>query len=161
MKRYYFCIFFILVQLVVFGLDIKGQSSSDAILVQYCDLIKNPEDYDGKVVTLRATYRYGFEWQEIYCLKCRNLGKTWLEIWDITKKSKKILKKFPNDDGTVNAIFTGIFQSSKGPFGNGGYRFRFKLKEISQAELITKSGADPRQLPEEIRKKICCSVTAP
>lgn len=158
MKKYYFCIFFILAQLVVFGSDIKGQSSSGAIPVEYCDLIKNPEAYDGKEVTVRATYRYGFEWQEIYCLECRNLGKTWLEIWDITKKSKKIFRKFPENDGTFNAIFTGIFQSSKGPFGDGGYPYRFMLKEISQAELVTRSGADPKKLSDEIRKKVCCST---
>jgi hypothetical protein len=155
MKRYYFCIFFIFVQLVVFSLEIKGQNSLGALPVEYCDLIKNPEVYDGKEVTLRATYRYGFEWQEIYCLECRNLGKTWLEIWDLTKKSKKILKKFPKNDGTINAIFTGIFQSSKGPFGDGGYRYRFLLKEISQAELVTKSGADPNALAKNEKEKLC------
>ena len=129
-------------------------------LISYCHLIKNPEMYDGKEVTVRATYRYGFEWQELFCLDCRNLGKTWLEIGDITEKSKNILKKLPRDDGTVNAVFTGTFESSKGPFGDGGYRFRFVLKEISQTEFVTKSGADPNQLPNNLRKKVCGNAEA-
>lgn len=133
------------------------KNNNNPMTVEYCALIKNPEKYDGKEVTIRATYRYGFEWQEMFCLDCRDTGKTWLEIDDdnITKKSKKMLRKFPKDDGTINALFTGTFESSKGSFGDGSYRFRFVLKEISQAELVTKSGADPQQLPDDIRKKVC------
>ena len=134
---------------------VRAQQTSVNDSISFCDLLKNPEKYDGKEVTVRATYRYGFEWQELFCLNCRNIGKTWLEIGDITKKSEKILKKFPNDDGTITALFTGIFQSSKGSFGDGGYRFRFMLKEISKAKLLTKSGADPQQLPDNIRKRVC------
>ncbi|MFN3330192.1 MAG: hypothetical protein ACK419_04620 [Pyrinomonadaceae bacterium] len=128
------------------------------MIVEFCDLVKNPGKYDGKEVTVRATYRYGFEWQEIFCLGCRDVGKTWLEIGDITKKSKKVLKKFPKDDGTINALFTGTFESSKGPYGDGSYRFRFVLKEISQVEVVTKSGADPKQLPDDKQKKVCRAV---
>lgn len=129
---------------------------NNCMTVEYCVLVKNPEKYDGKEVAVRATYRYGFEWQEIFCLDCRDVGKTWLEIdnENITKKSKKILKELPKNDGTVNAVFTGIFQSSKGPFGDGGYRFRFVLKEINQATIVTKSGADPEQLPDALRNKV-------
>lgn len=134
-----------------------GQENNNLMTVEYCDLVKNPEKYDGKEVAVRATYRYGFEWQEMFCLDCRDMGKTWLEIDEdnITKKSKKILKKFPKDDGTINALFTGTFDSSKGSYGDGGYRFRFVLKEISQAKLLTKSGGDPKQLPDDTRKKVC------
>ena len=134
---------------------VTAQQTSKSDSISYCDLLKNPEKYDGKEVTVSASYRYGFEWQEMFCLDCRNIGKTWLEIGEITKKSEKILKKFPKDDGTINALFTGIFQSSKGPFGDGGYRFRFMLKEISKAKLLTKSGGDPQQLPDKIREKVC------
>ncbi len=132
-----------------------GQENSyNKTTVEYCDLIKNPEIFDGKEVTVRATYRYGFEWSEIFCIECRDFGKTWLEIGYITKKSERVLKKLPKDDGTVNAVFTGTFESSKGPFGDGGYRFRFLLKSISDVDLVTKSGADPEQLPDKERKKV-------
>lgn len=133
------------------------ENNNNPMTVEYCALVRNPEKYDGKEVTVRATYRYGFEWEEMFCLDCRDKGKTWLEIDDdeVTAKSRKILKKFPKDAGTVNAVFTGTFESSKGPFGDGGYRFRFVLKSISQAEVVTKSGWDPEQLPTDMRKKVC------
>jgi hypothetical protein len=130
-------------------------SKSDSI--SFCDLLRNPEKYDGKEVTVSASYRYGFEWQEIFCLDCRDKGKTWLEMDDdiITAESERILKRLPKNDGTVNALFTGIFVSSRSSFGDGGYRFGFLLKKISQAKVVTKSGWAPEQLPDKIRKKVC------
>jgi hypothetical protein len=47
--------------------------------VTFCDLVRNPDKYDGHEVSVRATYRYGFEWQELYCLDCKDKGKAWLE----------------------------------------------------------------------------------
>jgi hypothetical protein len=155
MSKCYCYLFAGFLLLIIFGQDVKGQQTRKMVSISYCDLLNNPELYDGKEVTVRATYRYGFEWSEIFCIKCRASGKTWLEVGDVTQKSKKILKKLPKDDGTVNAAFTGTFQSSKGPFGDGGYRFRFLLKEISETEVVTKSGADPEKLPEGLRRKLC------
>jgi hypothetical protein len=44
---------------------------------------------------------------------------------------------------------------SRCPFGDGGYRFGFMLKKISQAKPATKSGWVPEVLPDNIRKKVC------
>lgn len=38
--------------------------------VTFCDLLRNAEKYNGKEVTVRATWRYGFEWSQFYCLDC-------------------------------------------------------------------------------------------
>src|SRR5258708_16468827 len=48
--------------------------------VTFCELVRNPELYNGKEVTVRATYKYGFEWQMLYCLDCLDKGKAWLEL---------------------------------------------------------------------------------
>jgi len=50
--------------------------------VSFCDLLRNPDTYDGKEVTVRATYRYGFERQQLYCLECIDKGRAWLELPD-------------------------------------------------------------------------------
>lgn len=157
MRKNYKRIFIVALLFGLLGQDCWSQKPLNSPVVDYCDVLKSPNDFDGKRVTLRATYRYGFEWQEIFCLQCRDRGKTWLEIDDdaISPKSKKMLKKLPKNDGTINAIFTGKFESSKGPFGDGSYRFRFVLEEIRQAKLVSKSGFDPTQLPEDVRKKLC------
>lgn len=157
MKKYFVYIFFVLSLFLIFEKHICGQESSENTSISFCDLLRNPEKYDGKQVTVYATYRYGFEWQEMYCLGCRDLGKMWLEFGELTKKSQKILKRFPKDNGTINAIFIGEFESSKGPFGDGGYKYRFVLKDIKNAEFVTKSSAVPEQLTDNMRKNICGS----
>lgn len=151
-------ILFMLIQFAGFGSIVFSQNSPAAVSLEFCALINKPNAYDGKNVMVRATYRYGFEWQEIYCLECRGLARTWLEFLDLPKDSERILKKFPKDNGTVTATFTGIFQSSQGPFGDGGYRFRILVKEISQAEVVAKSGADPNSLSDSLRRRVCGRV---
>jgi hypothetical protein len=128
--------------------------------VSYCDLVRSPEQYDGKEVNIFATYRYGFEWQEVFCLDCRNVAKTWLEIDDdMPSDSIKALRKAPKDAGIINAVFTGVFRSSGGPFGDGGYRFQFTAKRISKIEVVYKDGRVPEMLPPDARKKVCGGVS--
>lgn len=125
-------------------------------MTAFCDLIGNPEKYDGKEVVVSATYRYGFEWQEIFCMECRKIGRTWLEFDDdLAIQSKRELKKFPKNQGTVNAVFTGTFQSSKGPYGDGGYRYQLRVREVSHPRIVSKSGWAPEHLPPNVRKLVC------
>ncbi len=136
------------------GTEIHQMSKVGPAVVAYCDLVTNPDRYDGKEVAIRATYRYGFEWQELFCLECRKLGRTWLEFDDnLTRQSRTELKKWPKDQGTVNAVFTGTF--SKGTYGDGGYRFQLRVKVISGSKVISKSGRDPERLSPAARKRVC------
>jgi hypothetical protein len=147
----------VILVLISFGQTVIAQNIDSPSSVEYCDLVKNPEEYDGENVIIHATYRYGFEWQEMYCLGCATAPRTWLEIDsdNVTKKSRKALKRLPRDGATVNALFIGKFESSGGPFGDGAYRFRFMVREVSQIELVTKSSAAAPGLPDEARKKVC------
>ena len=38
-----------------------------------CEILRNPQQFAGKEVTVRAIYEYGFEWSHLFCLGC----KTW------------------------------------------------------------------------------------
>lgn len=135
---------------------VQDESKAGAIMVTYCDLLNDAGKNDGKLVRVRATYRYGFEWQEMFCLGCRDRGKTWLEFdTDSDRELRGALKRLPKDQGTVNAIFEGTLTSTDGPFGDGGYRFKFVAKSISDVSVISKSGANPEQLPIAAQKNIC------
>lgn len=148
-------VFFLWASDIGHGKD-KQRSKQVATPITYCDTVNDSKKYDGKEVSVRATYRYGFEWQELFCLDCRKVGKTWLEFDDdAVAQYKAALKKFPKHQGTVNAVFTGTFESSKGPYGDGGYRFKFVVRAISNAEVVSKSGWDPEHLPSNSRKKVC------
>lgn len=128
-------------------------------LVAFCDLVSNPGKYNGKEITTRATFRYGFEWQEVFCLKCDVDSRVWLEFSeDLTEKSKAALKKAPKDYGIINAVFTGTFRTS-GPYGDGGYKFELEVKEARNVEVVFKGSEHQNVLPSSVRKRMCVSVT--
>jgi hypothetical protein len=130
--------------------------------VEYCNLVRNPEKYDGKNITVQATYRYGFEWAEMYCVDCRDVGKTWVQLdQDDWVGSKSSLKRLPKNAGTVNAVFSGTFHSADAHYGHlGAYRFMFTVRSLTKVEKVYNDGRVPEQLPPDARKK-ACGATSP
>src|SRR5262249_25958143 len=52
---------------------------------EFCELLRHPELFDGKEVTVRATWVSGFEWSYMTCLTCltfKDVGKVWLDFSD-------------------------------------------------------------------------------
>lgn len=130
-------------------------------LVAFCDLVTNPAKYNSKEITTRATYRYGFEWQEVFCLSCEGESKVWLEFSeDLNEKSEAALRKAPKDHGVINAVFTGTFRTM-GPYGDGGYRFELEVKDVKNVEVVSKDIKHQSLLPSNVRKRMCVSVTRP
>jgi len=66
--------------------------------VAFCQLLRNPDSYDGKEVRFRATYRYGFEASEFFDPGCFGDEKftNWVEFDDAVKANMnpEVLKKF-------------------------------------------------------------------
>jgi hypothetical protein len=57
--------------------------SSQAVIptVDYCELIRNPSEYDHKVIRVRATYaRSGSQDSKLYDFGCDYYGSTWVEF---------------------------------------------------------------------------------
>ena len=123
------------------------------VAVSYCDLMRNPRDFHGKRVAVAATYRYGFEWQELFCLACRS-DRTWLEFPREPVQPIKF-QKAPREQGTINATFYGTFVGQRGSYGDGGFQYRFDLDFIRNDRLVSKSGSDPNALPPEVRARVC------
>lgn len=127
-----------------------------------CGLIDRPQAFDGKRVTVRASYRYGFEWQEIYCLQCRHLAKVWLAIPpELPKTVQRNLSRLPRNQGTVNATFTGVFHGTRSAFGDGGYQYQLDLEHIEHVKVVSTSGAVPDALPDRQRTKLCKGRSRP
>ena len=102
-----------------------------------CDLLRNPEKYDGQRVQVRATFRYGFEWQQLYCLDCLDKGKAWLQMpVDLDDKSEKAFKKMPKGAGIVNLTVVGVFHFGKSYGHLNGYRFELIAQEIQDVTVI-------------------------
>lgn len=127
--------------------------------VSYCELVRNPDNYDGKRIVVRATYRYGFEWQELFCSSCRS-ERTWLEIPGDADHPIKF-RNAPRHQGTINGTFYGRFNGRKGVHGDGGYRYQFELEIVKDDELVSRSGGDPSTLPAAEQNRICDGQSRP
>lgn len=152
--------FFVLV-LVFSVLAQKENGSKDQIqTVSFCEVLKNPQNFDQKSIRIKAIYRYGFEWSELYCLDCRDKGLVWLDFEDsfdsLTKSKVRKNIKWSEKGRTVNIIAIGKFYTN-GKFGHlGGYPYKFVAEYIESAEVILKDS--PVVLPGEVRQKATCLI---
>jgi hypothetical protein len=130
--------------------------SEDYMPVDYCELIKNPSLYDGKKVRVEATYRYGFEWSELYCQDCFELNKrTWVEFNNLDESctSKKSLKKLRKDSPkgrTLSVVFSGTFESAKKSYGHSnGYQFQLNVSCVEKAKVLLEDSPLPTATSNE------------
>jgi hypothetical protein len=128
---------------------------------KFCDLLRNPEKYNGTQVRIRATYRYGFEWSQLHCLDCVDKGNAWLQIpVGLDNASKQSLKKLPKGAGIVNLTVVGVF-SGGGAYGHlNGYRFQIVASRISDVAVLQK-GAQSPAVEENVAKRFGCGGAHP
>ena len=141
---------------------VLSQTSQQAEIptVTFCDLIRDREKYTDKTVRLRAVYRFGFEWSDIYCLECLGVEKssTWLEFADETCDGSKKIKGNGDAGKTVKVQVVGKFFTGGG-FGHlGGYPNKFVVSCVEKVKIIAKDSSVPQALPVNIREKTnCCN----
>ena len=128
-----------------------GTSQVDYITVKYCDLVDRPSEYDGKHVKLSASYRYGFESNEVYCVACRGELLTF-GLYSQGAKVKE-MKKAPKGSGTINATFSGVFRK-RTDIGNG-YTYQLDIDNITDVRVISKSYAVPERLEKSEKDRLC------
>ena len=130
--------------------------------VSFCDLIEDPGKFDGRAVTLSASYRYGFEWQELFCFSCRGSARVWLNPGDEPSKLlARELRRLPKHQGTINGTFTGVFRGGASAYGDGGHRYQPDLSALGGINIVSKSGAVPEALRAAQRKRLydCKTLT--
>jgi len=119
--------------------------------VTFCDLVRNAEKYNGAEVRVRATYKYGFEWSQLYCLDCAEKGKVWLQIpTDLHDSSERSLRRLPEGAGIVNLTVQGVFFSGNTYGHENGYRYQIVADKISDVKVIQK-GMKSAKEEEELR----------
>jgi hypothetical protein len=138
------------------GSGVHQQSS-----VTLCDLLRSPEKHNGEEVRVRATYRYGFEVSQLYCLDCADKGKVWLQIpTDLGNASERSLRKLPEGAGIVNLTVQGVFSSGETYGHENGYRYQIVADKISEVKVLQK-GIKSRQEQETVEKRWGCGGTDP
>jgi hypothetical protein len=139
-----------------------GALSQD--MVTFCDLVHDPNKYAGKEVTVRASYKFGFEWSYLYCLSCLEEGKPWLELPlhfdDLDRTTRKAIQHLPEYAGTVNLTVSGVLVGP-GAYGHmNGYRYEFKARTVSNVVVLIKG---MKRIDEEklIEQKCACGGANP
>jgi len=139
------------------------QSEATAQTVAYCDLVKAPQSFSGKRIRVRAIYKYGFEIQRLdppLCCPERGL-KIWVEIKaELEGNSLKLFRKLPKGMGLALATFVGTFESG-GPYGDGGYRFKFAVDQIEKLEATAKPSPsrEPAWVPKNCESSKAATET--
>jgi hypothetical protein len=130
--------------------------------VAFCDLIRNPKVHDQKTVRIKAIYRYGYEWSELYCLDCIDAGKVWVELDDsfATNTDIKLAKRI-GDNGfpgrTVSIVAVGEFYGTGGGYGHqGSYRYKFRITRLEQASILLNDSPIPAKLPKSVLPRVRC-----
>jgi len=129
--------------------------------VSYCDLVRNAERYNGKLIRVSAIYRYGFEWSELYCLECVSEARTWVDVDEsFASSTKSGVRKKIGDHGfkgrTVRVIMVGRFDV--GGYGHmGAYRSRLLVSRLEKADVVLNESPVPNALPKKLLKKVHCS----
>lgn len=140
----------------------SASAAPEALNVAYCDLLRAPASYDGKLVRVRATYRYGFEWSEFYCTDCSEKGRTWVdydESYESCTKSKFRKKLEGNGEigRTVNVVAVGKFYGSGGGYGHmNAYRYKFLVHCVERAEVILNDSPVPAAMPNKALQRTRC-----
>lgn len=130
--------------------------------MELCEVLRDSEFYNGKQVTVRATFRLGKKQSQLYCMACIEGGRVWMrEILPSSGEVAPGLRKLndlilENEKGiTVNGTFTGTFHGA-GQYGRlGAFTYQIDVQEVGEIEFVSATGIDPEDLSKEMRKRVC------
>lgn len=141
--------------------QIAGTAQNRVVRTDFCEVLKNPEQYDEKEVVLRATWKYGFEWSYLYCVSCRDAGKVWLDFSDdIDDASRRVVEAAPKDAAIVNLTLAGLFKTGRGYGHMGGYPHKFIARKAWDVVVISRGMKSPEK-EKEIEAKSACGGSNP
>jgi hypothetical protein len=126
--------------------------SSDTPAVDFCDLVRSPSRYDGKVVRTEAIVAVGFEIAIVYDPKCGDHNKRAWYTFDESsyqpdEKGWKSLREllFPSSNqrsghynGRAKATMVGRFDASdKNGYGHmNSCRFQFTIMRVERVQAV-------------------------
>ena len=156
-----------LLLLAVAVVSAQSKPSENVPTVTFCDLARQPASYANKRVRLRAIYRVGFEWQEIYSLHCLEAPSTWLEFSDSIDEGRSRKESEKMNLGSRFSISVGVVLEGRltgygGGYGHlNGYGLAFTAECIESAKRLDTHGFHRRALLPADRKRIEAFEGAP
>jgi hypothetical protein len=121
--------------------------------VSFCELVRNPAHYDGKIVRLRVKYLGGGETRVIFDKKCER--KAWVEFDHVFDgcTAESVRKRFqhrdfPATEGLFNGLWEsevitiGMFVHDKQGLGHlNAYKYGFTMKWLEKVKRVPKKVA--------------------
>lgn len=127
-------------------------------VVPLCSVLRSAEEYRDKWVSVRGTYRVGYEASELYCLSCSTGGHVWVEFDSVEggRDAARAVNGLTHKGlGTVNGVFSGTFHAN-GSYGHlGAYRYELSVGSASDLKLVDRLGLPPSRLPAGSRARVC------
>ncbi|HKD79675.1 MAG TPA: hypothetical protein VKH81_08275 [Candidatus Angelobacter sp.] len=140
----------------------SAKPNNQPLRVELCEVLRNSEFYEGKQITVRATFRLGRKQSQLFCMACIDGGWVWMrevlpasgEIAPGLKALNDLIQE--NEKGImVNGVFTGTFRGP-GVYGRlGAFTYQIDVQEVREIELISHAGPDPEDLSAAMKKKVC------
>ena len=163
MKLYPLIIVLLLSGLPILAQNNKSPESLNIPTITFCDLIQNPDLYDGKEVRFRAKYLANFEVAAFGDPNCTTKeNRTWAEFDGTSIKASSKPEIYQKVEEQIlcgrcggdnywretEMLVTGIFHGSDIGYGRlGEYRFMVTVKhveEISETEKTMMPGFEPQ-----------------
>jgi hypothetical protein len=119
---------------LVFVPALLGETQAET--VSYCQLLKAPSAFDGKVIRITGVYLYSFETQRLLpssCCEDRDM-KTWVEFGKLDGKSRKLVRRFPKGTGMVLGTFVGRLDYGE----YQGSQFKFTITAVESVDRMAK-----------------------
>jgi hypothetical protein len=121
--------------------QIKQTATESVPTISYCELLREPNLYQGKLVRIAATWNYGFEWSYLYhreCMEQRN--KAWVEFVDDEEgcpQTEKVSKRLKDGfDNKADVVAVGTLSGGGGYRHMNGYKYQFTIKCLEKAKQI-------------------------
>ena len=115
--------------------QVRTESQAQPLEMSYCDLSSNPAAFVGKLVRVRAIYRFFFESRGLYQpVCCPHPGtKIWVDIsLDLDKHSQTLFHKI-DGAGVAMVVFDGRLEG-KGSYGTFAEPYQFVVEKIVAIE---------------------------
>lgn len=150
MTKIFFLLSILFLSLTISAQETENQSA-DIKTVDYCELRKNPDLYNGKTIRVSGIYDRGFEVSAFYNKACFenpyfSRHETWLWFFSrkkdcSDKKTAEIYETFLSGraGNELEVTLVGMFNGSKegGGFGHlGGYKFQLNVSCLEKAKLL-------------------------
>lgn len=152
---------FLLIFFICFGVKVSSQDNSYKNIqpINYCEIIKNPQSYNGKSVKVFAEHRSGVEFSGLGSQTCASdFGKIWAE-WENyescgDEETARLLinRNKGIENNYLEGIFVGKFfvqEDGKSGFGHMNAKpFKLLISCVESATLLPKENSGCTRVDE-------------